>query len=412
MGMAMEVTAQDIRVTFFAISTPGRIEHITAKNLRTGQQVTLPGDGTLVLESVSGIRESEIQEGMNVYPNPFQGTATLYSDISGPGKVGVKLSDAAGRMVAETAAEVPAGGMNFEIGVINAGFYTVTVTTAEGSRSKTIICTGEAGSADQIRLTGAGENFSTRKLKSGGGEVILGYTPGDVVYYSCTCGCQTTVFTDQPDFSKIYPVQFVTCSDPDGRNYRAIWVSGQWWMAENLAWLPEVDPSFAGSDTLDHRYVYGYEGTDLIEARASDAYKEFGVLYNWQAAMKACPEGWHLPSDMDWMILEKTLGMEDTWLTGWRSSGEVDRKLKSLTGWKRDGNGDNSSGFDILPAGCRLANQSGFAGAEGQTFFWTSTEEATGKAWSRGLAYVGLGISRTPENQQYGFSVRCIKNED
>jgi uncharacterized protein (TIGR02145 family) len=181
-------------------------------------------------------------------------------------------------------------------------------------------------------------------------------------------------------------------------------------MAENLAWLPQVSPSSVGSDTLDYQYVYGYEGTDTMVARTCDSYKQFGVLYNWSSAAKACPAGWHLPSDTDWMILEKTLGMEDTWLTGWRPSGEVDRKIKSLTGWKRNGNGDNTSGFDVLPAGCRLANQSGFAGAEGQTFFWTSTEEASGKAWSRGLAYVALGINRTSEYQEYGFSVRCVKN--
>ncbi len=412
MFSVLQVTGQDIRVTFFAISDPGRIDQVTAWNLKTGQQVTLPGNGTLVLGSVSGISSSEIRDAMTVCPNPFPGTARVYSDIMRPGKVRLRVSDAAGRIIAEADEEVPAGRLTFEIGVKSAGRYTVTLTNATGSRSRAIICTGESPCAPGIRLIGSGENPGQLPLKSGGTEVTLGYSPGDVVYYSCTCGCFTTVFTDKPDFSKIYPVQFETCTDPDGRNYPVIRVSGQWWMAENLDWLPEVSPSAAGSDSLDHYYVYGYEGSDRSEARASDSYRKYGVLYNWSAALKACPDGWHLPSDMEWMILEKTLGMYDTWVTGWRPSGEVDRKLKSMTGWKRDGNGDNTSGFNIPPAGCRLANQSGFAGLEGQTFFWSSTAETDGKSWTRGLTYQQMGINRATENQHYGFSVRCIRNED
>lgn len=29
----------------------------------------------------------------------------------------------------------------------------------------------------------------------------------------------------------------------------------------------------------------------------------YGCLYNWPAAMHACPKGWHLPSDAEWTRL-------------------------------------------------------------------------------------------------------------
>lgn len=410
--LALQGTGQDIRVTFCAISDPGRIDQVTARNLKTGQQVTLPGDGTLVLGSLSGISLNAMTGAMTAFPNPFPGTTRVYSDITRPGKVSIRLSDAAGRILSESMPEVPAGRLTFDIGVKSAGRYTVTVGTGSGTFSRALICTGESPASPGIRLVGSGENPGQPPLKSGRTEVSLGYSTGDVVFYSCICGSFTTVFTDKPVFSKIYPVQFEACTDPGGQSYPVIQVGGQHWMAANLAWLPEVSPSSAGSDSLPLYYVYSYEGTDAAEAMATGNFQDYGVLYNWTAALTACPEGWHLPSDMEWMILEKTLGMYDTWITGWRPSGEVDRKLKSMTGWKRDGNGDNSSGFDIPPAGCRLSNQTGFAGTEGQVFFWTSTPENPAKAWTRSLAYLSLGVNRVTEARDYGFSVRCIRNEE
>jgi uncharacterized protein (TIGR02145 family) len=48
-------------------------------------------------------------------------------------------------------------------------------------------------------------------------------------------------------------------------------------------------------------------------------------LYNWPAAIAACPAGWHLPTDEEWKILEKNQGMtnSDGDATEWRNSGTV-----------------------------------------------------------------------------------------
>jgi hypothetical protein len=54
---------------------------------------------------------------------------------------------------------------------------------------------------------------------------------------------------------------------------------------------------------------------------------------------------------------------------GWRSPGVADRLLKSVSGWRNSGNGNEISGLDFQPAGCRLANGDGFIGAGSQTFF-------------------------------------------
>ncbi|WP_409013066.1 FISUMP domain-containing protein [Dyadobacter sp. SG02] len=36
--------------------------------------------------------------------------------------------------------------------------------------------------------------------------------------------------------------------------------------------------------------------------------KEFGLLYTWESAKKACPIGWHLPTDTEWATLVGQFG--------------------------------------------------------------------------------------------------------
>jgi uncharacterized protein (TIGR02145 family) len=95
-----------------------------------------------------------------------------------------------------------------------------------------------------------------------------------------------------------------TFIDPrDGHEYKWVRICDKIWMAENLAYLPNVSPSSYGSDTDPYYYVYDYEGWDVYEARNSSNFKVYGVLYNWPAAQTAAPEGWHLPSASDYESL-------------------------------------------------------------------------------------------------------------
>ena len=72
-----------------------------------------------------------------------------------------------------------------------------------------------------------------------------------------------------------------------------------------------------------------------------------------------------------------------------------------------------TSGFDFLEAGRR--NSDGSYMLINQTaYFWTSTEaQDTGMAWRRCLAGNDPGIGRwSTFPKTYGFSIRCLKNED
>ncbi len=196
----------------------------------------------------------------------------------------------------------------------------------------------------------------------------------------------------------------------DGHVYKYVKIGSQTWMAENLAFLPSVSPSGEGDQREPFCYVYGYNGNNIAEVRATENYKTFGVLYNWTAALKYCPVGWHLPSDEEWKQLEITLGIcwEQANSTGTRGA-ENGAKLKSQEGWFKSGNGTNASNFSALPGGGRYGDGNfGNIGASG--FWWSSSQFGSAFAWGRGLGCDGQGIQKGVNNMEGGFSVRCIKD--
>lgn len=156
------------------------------------------------------------------------------------------------------------------------------------------------------------------------------------------------------------------------------------WMAQNLNY--KVQGSYAYDDDESNR-------------------KELGLLYTWEAANKACPNGWHLATDSEWTTLVSQFG-------GTEKAGEA---LKSISLWKDGGNGSNSSGFNALPAGIRRNNSYDVLGYFG--FWWTSTPTlVSGKAWSRDISYGGPDMTiktkvfRFDGDMLGGLSVRCVKD--
>ena len=215
-----------------------------------------------------------------------------------------------------------------------------------------------------------------------------------------------TEYGDQINFQTIG--SFSDSRDGNIYEYEAIGI--QTWMAENLAYLPSVNPPNDYSDSEIHYYVHDYNGTSVTDAKEIDKYKTYGVLYNWEAAKTACPIGWHLPSDDEWKILEEYLGMSlsDVNKSGERSSGDVGMKLKSTSGWYNNGNGDNRSGFNAYPGG--WYSEPDFGNLPHRSFFWSSSPYGSIYAWNRYMSYYSDGVYRYNEHlRRYGLSVRCVK---
>lgn len=192
--------------------------------------------------------------------------------------------------------------------------------------------------------------------------------------------------------------------------YKTIKIGTQTWMAQDLAYLPAVSRSAYGSDSEPRYYVYGYEGSDINEAKATSNYQTYGALYNWEAAKSACPTGWHMPTDDEWITLEGFLGMsqEEFGDTGERGTVEG-AKLKATSGWADNGNGNNESGFTALPGGIRNYGGGFEVGGEWAEY-WSSTAEDDYHNWNRYLTYDISEVGRWGFAFAYGLSVRCVKD--
>ncbi len=247
-------------------------------------------------------------------------------------------------------------------------------------------------------------------------------------------GCQKEEEDDQKNGASQGFITDYIIDARDGNRYSTVKMGSQWWMAENLRYLPSVTLSGTGSFQVPFYYVNGYEGTDAAAAKSYKdgqqvkVYDTYGVLYNWSAAMGGdtsgsdpvrgvCPEGWHLPGDQQWQQLEIHLGLSagEASSTGWRARNEGSMLAADTALWEHhmlmEGPETGSSGFQGLPGGYRQRYPTMGGNAKGiKGLWWTSTTDTTQYAWYRMLNFNSSKIYRSSIGKERGLSVRCVKN--
>lgn len=186
----------------------------------------------------------------------------------------------------------------------------------------------------------------------------------------------------------------------DGNIYKTVTIGNQTWMAENLRYLPSVVSPLRQSQYTLYYYVYGYDGTNVEEAKATANFQTYGVLYNWAAAKAACPVGWHLPTDAEWTQLTNYLGDD--------AGGKL--KEKGTKHWNSPNTGaTNRANFNALPGGGRFSTyQFSYLGDMG--YWWTDTDDGTGLYYYRYIQQNDKGVMRGYVIRDAGFSVRCVKD--
>jgi uncharacterized protein (TIGR02145 family) len=191
----------------------------------------------------------------------------------------------------------------------------------------------------------------------------------------------------------------------DGRKYKTINIGQQIWMAENLNTGQRIVNTQNQTDNqLFEKYCYNND----------EAYCDTtGGLYQWAEMMQytqtistqgICPSGWHIPDDEEWKTLEMTLGMttdEAEKLAVWRGT---DQGIQIQQG--------GGTGFEALFAGYRSGSDFNFLNQGVSGYFWSSSNGilyAT-TAIGRAVELTHGGIWRNEENNQNGYSVRCVSN--
>jgi len=217
------------------------------------------------------------------------------------------------------------------------------------------------------------------------------------------------------------------CEDIDGNVYETIQIGGQLWMAENLKVThyndnSEIPTGYSGSEwtqlETDAYAVYPTDDDNASQSTCGDDCADvYGNLYNWYAVdddRGVCPDGWHVPSDEEFMELEMYLGLseEEANSTGYRGTDEGSKLAGNSDLWTDGDLVNNSefgtSGFNILPAGYRFSSNGYYTNMGYSGYFWSSSETSSNYAWYRDLSYYGSNVRRASYYKQYGFSVRCL----
>ncbi|HJG00327.1 MAG TPA: Ig-like domain-containing protein [Bacteroides clarus] len=244
----------------------------------------------------------------------------------------------------------------------------------------------------------------------------------------------------------------------DGHVYKYVTIGTQSWMAENLAYLPQVSKPSATIDSNAPLYfVLNYDGEDISAAKATEEFGLYGVLYNWYAAMGQadaqggdaeanpsgvqgpCPNGWHVPSKAEWKVLEAfvseqlpnvkgngqyiDLGMPELFPPYWEFDEDCKNVWSALAGkegwepsselasWPDMAKGPQDQfGLNIIPAGqCWQTGTFGFS--KGSAIFWTTDKQRDGGGTITltNLNY-NLDYSKHGTDIKRGYTIRCVKD--
>lgn len=193
----------------------------------------------------------------------------------------------------------------------------------------------------------------------------------------------------------------------NGYTYGLVAIGDQCWFAENLQTesYRNGDPIPSGlndadwsSTTAGAVAVYD-EGSDGAVANLI----AYGRLYNWYAVSDprgVCPNGWHVPTDVEFSDLVNFLG----------GSLVAALPMKSAPLDEPAWDGTNASGFSGLAGGSRTVGGE-FNAIDSFGYHWSVTSTGTA-AWSRRMSSGNAGVSRLNSSPRLGVSVRCVKDEE
>ena len=221
--------------------------------------------------------------------------------------------------------------------------------------------------------------------------------------------------------------------DCDGNRYRTVQIGGQCWMAENLRATHYANgialtKGFRDNSSKDIA-LFDYPHGD------SSLAKTFGLLYNWKAIMGnssssaqnpsrvqgLCPNGWHVPSKVEWEMLEQYVNNNEKLSENKYNTGKAyaskrywwyyysKKGYNSCVGGSPSSN--NTTGFSVIPAGEYYYGSNGFGNFGGCAYLWSSTEYDDNKsAYYWQLSHSGSNPKIGYSSKVNGKSLRCVKN--
>jgi len=184
----------------------------------------------------------------------------------------------------------------------------------------------------------------------------------------------------------------------EGKTYHTVKIGSQCWLKENLNIGVMIDSAKNQTNNgVVEKYCYRNNPANCAK---------YGGLYQWNEALKyssgtsksqgICPKGWHLPDTSDFNKLSSLVNNNS-------------KTLKAIGQGDGAGAGTDNSGFSALLSGSRGLNGA-FFGLNGYTYIWASTMANSSDAIDLYLNHSTGNIYLSNSKDDYGFSIRCIKD--
>jgi uncharacterized protein (TIGR02145 family) len=397
--------------------------------------LTLGGDTVLYYPDTVLVMECEFPAGTdskNVnnsglkifqnYPNPADEQTVITIYVPGKNTVNLRITDIMERQVIKTEKMLDKGYHLFRFspgdGVLfffnaewegNRAGIKILHNPSKGSGTSSLDYIGSQNPVPTLKTTGTVQNF----------EYFIGE---DLLYIGYANSLESGI-PDSPEASETDTFQFATnipCPGTPtvtyhGQVYNTIQIYSQCWMKENL----NAGIRIEGSQNMTNNGIMEKYCYDDMVANCNT----YGALYSWDEMMKytntegaqgICPDGWHLPTDNDWKMLE---GAVDSiyrignviWNTNDFRGFDAGQNLKSssTTLWWGFA-GIDKFGFTGLPGGMKWGGGNyTYYGCYG--FFWTSS-----LSWRRILICspddYAKQVGKDSWDHSGAFSVRCLKD--
>ena len=171
----------------------------------------------------------------------------------------------------------------------------------------------------------------------------------------------------------------------NNQTYPTVRIDGKWWMAENLNY--PTKGSF-------------YYEDDTQEEEVTSKTENYGLLYTWKSAQSACPKGWRLPSDDEWLEMTRYIGKS------------LVTKGEGVTVYDYLIVGGQSQ-FNAVFGGVREKGKKGkFLSLDELGHYWSSTKKDKKEAWFYGFSNLPeeKKLTRSSANKEQGLSCRCVRN--
>jgi uncharacterized protein (TIGR02145 family) len=413
--MALMVCCKKDKKTGLASITTSAISNITSNSAQTGGNITDDGGSSITKRGVCW--------GLHAAPTVAD---SITSDGSGGGSFVSNVSGLSANATYYVRAYViNASGTAYGEEVsfkTQAGLATVTTTPVVDIVALSAKSGGNISNDGGASITARGVVWSTNpnptianfKTTDGAGTgtftSVLSPLASQTTYYvrAYATNSYGTSYGAQVQFNA---ASANTVTDIEGNVYPYVTIGTQNWMTRNLKVTKYKNGDDITNALTNYNWTTSTTGAYTFPDGLTGKKDTFGLMYNLYAVKDSrgvCPTGWHMPSDEEWKILEKSQGMtqvEADQFNDFPGRGTIGAKL--LEG--------GSGGINIQKAGMVFIDNGtpNYFGINEWGLYWSSTPVSTQSNIYRGfnLGTPDAGpIARTWTDNSYVISIRCVKD--